>query len=191
MLLGGEFMETWLSPVGYQNGFTRAHAFQAGRDAPMAKFVYVGPRLALTGMSADEWIAAAPGSEGALALAMAHVIQRDRLAPVPADAARLRDVLASHAPERIASAVGIEAKVIARLAREFARSKGGLAVAGGIAAQYPNRAEIVAAVNVFNYVAGPVGQTVKVGPRPALARAGSVQPLPGPPAHINHRQVAP
>jgi molybdopterin-containing oxidoreductase family iron-sulfur binding subunit len=66
MSFGADFMETWLSPVGYQNGFTRAHAFQAGRDAPMAKFVYVGPRLALTGMSADEWIAAAPGSEGAL-----------------------------------------------------------------------------------------------------------------------------
>src|SRR5260370_907065 len=125
MLLGGEFMETWLSPVGYQNGFTRAHAFQAGRDAPMAKFVYVGPRLALTGMSADEWIAAAPGSEGALALAMAHVIQRDRLAPVPADAARLRDVLASHAPERIASAAGIGAKGIPRLPGQLPPPNGG------------------------------------------------------------------
>src|SRR5436190_2916454 len=52
---------TWLSPVGYQNGFTRAHAFTASRDPSMAKFVYVGPRLALTGMSADQWIAAAPG----------------------------------------------------------------------------------------------------------------------------------
>src|SRR5205085_1936523 len=69
---GADFMETWLSPVGYQNSFTRAHAFTGGRDASMAKFVYVGPRLALTGMSADEWIAAAPGTEGVLALAMAH-----------------------------------------------------------------------------------------------------------------------
>src|SRR5260370_5903405 len=132
MLLGGEFMETWLSPVGYQNGFTRAHAFQAGRDAPMAKFVYVGPRLALTGMSADEWIAAAPGTEGALALAMAHVIQRDRLAPVPGDAARLRDLLASHAPDRIASAVGIQSGLVARLCPGIAGSQSGTALARGL-----------------------------------------------------------
>src|SRR4029077_11812377 len=39
---GADFMETWRSPVGYQNAFTRAHAFTAGRDASMAKFVYVG-----------------------------------------------------------------------------------------------------------------------------------------------------
>src|SRR3989440_9946510 len=61
---GADFMETWLSPVGYQLGFTRAHAFTGGRDASMAKFVYVGPRLALTGMSPDQGIAAAPAAEG-------------------------------------------------------------------------------------------------------------------------------
>src|SRR5256885_8324064 len=53
---GADFMETWLSPVGYQNGFTRAHAFEGGRDGSMAKFVSVAPRLSLTGMSADQWI---------------------------------------------------------------------------------------------------------------------------------------
>src|SRR5205085_3110527 len=65
---GADFMETWLSPVGYQNSFTRAHAFTGGRDASMAKFVYVGPRLALTGLGAAEWIPAARGTEGVLAL---------------------------------------------------------------------------------------------------------------------------
>jgi len=174
---GADFMETWLSPVGYQLGFTRAHAFTGGRDASMAKFVYVGPRLALTGMSADQWIAAAPGSEGMLALAMAQVIVSRRLAPVPADVARVRAALDANAPERVAAAVGIEAQVITRLAREFAASRGGLAVAGGIAAQYPNGAEIVAAVNILNYVAGQVGKTVKFGPNHALAAGGSFQDL--------------
>ncbi len=174
---GADFMETWLSPVAYQNGFSRAHGFDAGRDAAMAKFVYVGPRLALTGMSADEWIAAAPGTEGMLALAMAHVIVTERLAPVPADMGRVRAALDANAPERVAAAVGIEAQTITRLAREFAASKGGLAVAGGIAAQYANGAEIVAAVNILNYVAGQVGKTVKFGPNHALAAAGSFRQL--------------
>src|SRR2546422_11735616 len=34
---GADFMETWLSPVGYQNAFTHAHAFQTGRAASPAK----------------------------------------------------------------------------------------------------------------------------------------------------------
>src|SRR3989442_7113606 len=71
-------METWLSRVGYQNGFTRAHAFEGGRDGSMAKFVSVAPRLSLTGMSADQWIAAKPGTEYMLALAMAQVILAER-----------------------------------------------------------------------------------------------------------------
>ena len=58
---------------------------------------------------------------------------------------------------------GVEQEAIVRLATEFANSKGGLAIAGGMAAQYPNGAEIVAAVNILNYIAGAVGSLVKFG----------------------------
>src|SRR5437868_2725369 len=187
---GADFMETWLSPVGYQNGFTRAHAFTAGRDPSMAKFVYVGPRLALTGMSADEWIAAAPGTEGMLALAMAQVIVARRLAPLPADVARVRAALDAHAPERVAATIGIEAAVITRLAREFAASRGGLAVAAGSAAKYPNGAGFVAAVNILNSVASQVGKTVKFGPDHALGGAGSFRDLTALAAEMSAGQVA-
>jgi anaerobic selenocysteine-containing dehydrogenase/Fe-S-cluster-containing dehydrogenase component len=172
---GADFMETWLSPVGYQNAFTRAHAFDAGRATPMAKFVYVGPRLGLTGMSADEWIAPAPGTEGMLALAMAQVVLTERRARAPADAARLERSLPT--PDQVAATVGLPAQDIRRVAREFAASGGGLAVAGGIAAQYPNGAEVVAAVNVLNYVSGQVGRTVQFGPDHGLAGAGSFKQL--------------
>src|SRR2546427_5255399 len=160
---GADFLDTWLSPVEFQNGFARAHAFDAGRPASMAKFVYVGPRLSLTGMNADEWIAARPGTEGMLALAMAHVIMSQHLARLPADASRLVALLSSYSPRAIAQLIGIDQETIVRLAREFARSGGGLAVAGGMAMQYPNGAEIVAAVNILNYVVGAVGTLVKFG----------------------------
>jgi anaerobic selenocysteine-containing dehydrogenase/Fe-S-cluster-containing dehydrogenase component len=174
---GADFLDTWVSPVGYQNAFANAHGFQAGRDASMAKFVFVGPRLSVTGMNADEWIAAAPGTEGVLALAMASVIVRERLAPAPPDAPRLAPLLSRHAPTLVAEAVGIEAATIERLAREFAGSRGGLAVAGGIAAHYPNGAEIVAAANLLNYVAGTVGKTVRFGPNENLDGAGSFRQM--------------
>jgi len=166
---GADFMETWLSPVGFQSAFTRAHAFESGQRSAMAKFVFIAPRMPQTGLVADEWLAVAPGTEGLLALAMAQVIVSRRLAAVPADALRL--TLPS--PAVAAPAVGIEAGVIERLASEFARSGAPLAVAGGIAAHYDNGAEIVAAVNILNYVAGAVGKTVKFGADLAHGAAGS------------------
>src|SRR3989441_3275340 len=160
---GADFLDTWLSPVEFQNGFSRAHAFDAGRPASMSKFVYVGPRLSLTGMNADEWIAARPGTEGMLALALAQVIVAKHLARLPADASRLSGLLAGYAPRAVAATIGIDEDVIVRLAREFATSGGGLAVAGGMATQGPNGAEIAAAVNILNYAAGAVGTLVKFG----------------------------
>src|SRR3989449_3907055 len=142
----------------------------------MAKFVYVAPRLSLTGISADAWIPAKPGTEFMLALGMAQVILARRLAPAPLDAKRLERVLPT--PQQVAPLVGIEASEIERLARDFAASKGGLAVAGGVAAQYGDGAELlVAAVNLLNYVAGQVGRTVKFGPNQPLEDAGSFKQL--------------
>src|SRR5581483_9502546 len=104
---------------------------------------------------------------------MAHVILRERRAAAPPDAARLADLLARHAPDRVAQAVGVAAPAIERLAREFAAAGAALAVAGGMAAHYPNGADIVAAVNVLNYVAGQVGRTVIFGPNHGVGDAGT------------------
>ncbi|MGH7530215.1 MAG: molybdopterin-dependent oxidoreductase [Gemmatimonadales bacterium] len=182
---GADFLDTWLSPVAFQNGFSAAHAFDAARAASKARFVYVGPRLSLTGMNADEWIAALPGTEGLLALAMAQVIVSQRLAPAlsASDTARLGDLLERHRPAAVAPAIGIDAAVIGRLARDFAaeaRAGGGrgLAVAGGMAAHYANGAEIVAAVNVLNYVAGAVGTLVNFDAElPPSATAGAFRDI--------------
>src|SRR5439155_69497 len=83
-----------------------------------------------------------------------------------------------------------EANVITRLAREFSASRGCLALAGGIAAQHPVGAEIVAAVNILNYVAGQVGKTVKFGPDHALGGAGSFRDLTALAAEMSAGQVA-
>jgi molybdopterin-containing oxidoreductase family iron-sulfur binding subunit len=159
---GADFLDTWLSPVAFQAGFTRAHAFASGRRAP-AKFTYVGPRVSLTGMNADQWLAVVPGTEGLLALSLAHAILEHRLGHPPADASRLAAALEPFAPNQVAATIGIEAEAIEALAQEFGASGGGLAVAGGMAAHYPNGAGIVAAANLLSYVAGAVGQTIRFG----------------------------
>src|SRR3989441_2033375 len=187
---GADFLDTWLSPVEFQNGFSRAHAFDAGRPASMAKFVYVGPRLSLTGMNADEWIAARPGPEGMLALAMAQVIMSQHLARLPADASRLVGLLGSHSPRAVAQVIGIDQETIVRLAREFARSGGGLAVAGGMATQGANGAETVAAVNILNYVAGSVGSLVKFGADLAIGSTNTFADLTALTSDMTNGRVA-
>ncbi len=171
---GADFLDTWLAPVTYQHGFAQARGFAT--DTPSAaapvRLVFVGPRLGVTGMNADEWLAAVPGSEGRLALALAHVIARERLGPARPDLQRLAGLLAAHAPEAVAAQTGVPAAVIERIARDFARSGAPLAVAGGMAAHYPNGAAIVAAVNVLNAVAGALGRTVRFGPDLPAGAAG-------------------
>jgi Fe-S-cluster-containing dehydrogenase component len=81
-------------------------------------------------------------------------------------------------PQQVAAVVGMEARDIRRLSREFAASRGGLAVAGGVATQYGSGAQVlVASVNLLNYVAGQVGKTVQFGPNHALEAAGSFKQL--------------
>ena len=49
-----------------------------GQAGVRAKFVQVEPRVSQTGASADEWVAVRPGTEGAVALGLAHVIMQER-----------------------------------------------------------------------------------------------------------------
>jgi anaerobic selenocysteine-containing dehydrogenase/Fe-S-cluster-containing dehydrogenase component len=155
---GADFLESWLAPVENQRGFAQSHGFHGD----MAKHVYVGPRRSLTGLNADEWHAITPGSEAALALAMAHVILAEG-SRVPSGAAALRGTLAAWSPEAAAEATGLSAELITRMAREFGTAEPSLAVAGGIASQHRGAAEVCAAVNLLNYVAGNVGRTVRFG----------------------------
>jgi molybdopterin-containing oxidoreductase family iron-sulfur binding subunit len=150
---GADFLETWLSPTENQRGFATAHGFAEG---DVAKFVYASPRQDLTGLNADEWLSVRPGTEAALALAMANVVAAERGASLPAGVARFTPAMA-------AQETGIAADRIERIAREFAAARPSLAVAGGVGSQHAGAAELCAAVNLLNYVAGNVGQTVRFG----------------------------
>ncbi|MBI4500242.1 MAG: molybdopterin-dependent oxidoreductase [Gemmatimonadetes bacterium] len=166
---GADFLETWLSPVEQSLGFTRGHAFADGK---MGRFVHVEPRLSMTGMSADEWVAPVAGSEGAVALAMAHVIVRDRLARSSGDTGVLRALLNTHAPADVAARSGVPAETIERLAREFASQGPSLAVAGGVGAQHGNAQLTAAAAHILNYVTGNVGRTVSFDAQATLPGGG-------------------
>ncbi len=170
---GADFLETWASPLEYTRGFTASHAYANGK---MGRFVHVEPRMGLTGQNADEWIAPAPGTEGVLALAIAHVIARDRLGSPPSDVGRLRPMLQAYAPEAAAERCGVSAETIERLAREFTAGPS-IAAAGGMGGQHADAHATAAAVHLLNYVAGNVGKTVVFGVAPNPAGGSSYQRL--------------
>ena len=157
---GADFLETWLNPVEQARNFANGHSY---RDGQMGKFVHIEPRMSMTAISADEWIAPIPGSEALVALAMAQVILAEGLGTPPSDARRLTVLLNDYEPAAVAGRCGVSAEAIDRLAREFAADPS-LAVAGGIGAQHEQAHATAAAVNILNYVTGNVGRTVQFGP---------------------------
>ncbi len=156
---GADFLETWHGPIENQRGFASAHGFDA---KGMAKFVYVGPRMSLTGMNADQWIAPAPGSEVSLALGLANAVLLTRT-DAPADAAQLKPMLAAYGIDKVARDTGLTPETVRKLFDQFVSFAPSLAVAGGVGAQHRGAADLCAAVNILNYVAGNVGKTVHFG----------------------------
>jgi anaerobic selenocysteine-containing dehydrogenase/Fe-S-cluster-containing dehydrogenase component len=164
---GADFLETWVSPVGYAGGLARMHGFSHGRAGT---FVQIEPRLSMTGANADEWIRNAPGTEGLVALAMLKVILEDGLQSPDADGATLREAVKDVDVAAAARAAGVAAEILSRIARDFARSKAGLAIGGGAAASGSNATASLVAVNLLNVAAGALGKRLRFAGGAALSR---------------------
>jgi molybdopterin-containing oxidoreductase family iron-sulfur binding subunit len=163
---GADFLETWLSPVDYAHGFTRAHAYANGRRG---RFVWVGPHQSLTGLNADDWLPARPGTEHLVALAMARVVADQGGQAGPA-AAFLQQVDVGAAAEQ----AGVSEERIRQIARAFANGGRSLAVGPGVGSSSRAATALAAAVALLNYVAGNIGRTVRLD-RPELGSGGSYQ----------------
>lgn len=95
-----------------------------------AKMVTIDPRLSNTAGYSDEWLAPYPGTDGAIALAIAQVIMSEGLYDrdfitdwTNVTPEQLIDHLAPYTPEFAAQESGIAAQTIRRIAREFATTK--------------------------------------------------------------------
>jgi anaerobic selenocysteine-containing dehydrogenase/Fe-S-cluster-containing dehydrogenase component len=152
---GNDFIESGPSPVEHNKGLARMSAVD---DASHAKgrFVFLGPRLSLTGMNADEWIPIRPGTEAAVALGMAAAIA----GPGAAAAGPYANLLQSYTPATAAQAAGVSVEAIQRLADRFVSEGPSLALGPGVGAHHGNATAANLAVMILNHVAGNVGRTV-------------------------------
>jgi molybdopterin-containing oxidoreductase family iron-sulfur binding subunit len=153
---GADFLETWGSPVAYTKQFSQASGVD--EEGHKSEFVFVGPRLGLTGMNADEWVPIAPGSEGLLALAMANVISAGGR-----NAGPYADIVSAFTPQSVAQATGLETDTIESLAERFRSAGTSVALGPGVAGQHRNATAANLAVLILNEVAGNVGTSVRYG----------------------------
>ncbi len=164
---GADFLGPWISPVHHSLGY--GHSRQ-GRAGVRGRFVQIEPRMSLSGAAADEWIAARPGTEGLLALGLAHrIVSEGRYRG--ADRDDWAEHLSRYSPERVAGETGVSQSTIARLADDFAQTQPGLAIGGGAAGNHTNGVDILVAVNALNYLVGNLGAPggVVFNPPPVIA----------------------
>ena len=129
---GADFLDTWGMPVPQQLAWADARA----KLDTAPRFIYVGARRSLTGLNADEWIPAKPGSE----LAIAQFLSGKGTANAAATAA------------------GVKTEQLEALARELKEKKHSLLLAGGFG---PGAADLCVAVAELNKAMGNVGVTVR------------------------------
>ncbi|HET9218784.1 MAG TPA: molybdopterin-dependent oxidoreductase [Terriglobia bacterium] len=158
---GADFLGTWNSPVAHSVAYGE---MRQGRPGVRAKFVQVEPRMSQTGANADEWVPVKPGTEGILALGIAHVIFKANLR-TPSAAGRAGDRidgwntgLQAYTPEAVEKRTGVATARIERLAREFADNSPAVAIIGGAPLAHTNGIFQALAVNALNALVGSVGE---------------------------------
>jgi molybdopterin-containing oxidoreductase family iron-sulfur binding subunit len=168
---GADFLGTWLSPVQLAARFAEARDVDHGRHA---KLTFVGPRLSVTGLKADEWVSCGSGSEGAVALAVAAVVAERR-----GGAGELDGLLSGYSPETVAAVAGVSADAIRALGEELAAASAPIAIPPGFEGQGEGAAQAHLAVAILNQVLGAIGERVRFGSAPRSGAIASISTMTG------------
>jgi anaerobic selenocysteine-containing dehydrogenase/Fe-S-cluster-containing dehydrogenase component len=150
---GYDFIDSGASPVEHNKGLARMSAVN-DETHTKGRFVFLGPRLSVTGLNADEWIPIRPGSEAAVALGIAAAIAG------PGAAGPYANVLSQYSPAQAAAEAGVSEEAIVSLAERFRSEGPSLALGPGAGAHHRNATAANLAVMILNQVAGNVGTTV-------------------------------
>jgi len=157
---GSDFLESGPSPVEH------ARQLAAARDVSKperrsARFVYVGPRLSMTASNADEWLAAKPGSEGLLALALLKVaIGAGGGTQAGRDA--LATLLEKVDPAAVAKQADVPLATIERVGKALGAAKAPVLIPPGVALASRRAAATVRAVLLGNWALGAVGKGISI-----------------------------
>ena len=145
---GAPLLEPWLSPVSF--GLAYSHMRQ-GRKHRRGRFVQIEPRLSLTAANADQWIPIKPGTEGLLAMGIAHLLLKEGRSRLPqSQLGPYETFYGTVGPDTVAMECDIPLSQIRDLARAFADADSSLAMAGGPACAHTNAFETQVAIEGLN-----------------------------------------
>ena len=155
---GTGLVEGWGSPVY----MFRSKSQLRERDGKMDQ---VEPRLSKTAAKSNDWIAINPGTEGVLALGLAYVIIEEKLYDrefvdqYSGGIDQFKQLLANEfTPKNVSDMTGIDAGVITKLARRFAKADKPLAICGRGAGITPGALQDYLAVHALNALVGNINQ---------------------------------
>jgi menaquinone reductase, molybdopterin-binding-like subunit len=179
---GADFLGTWNSPVSQSVGYGD---MRQGRPGQRGKFVQVEARMSQTGANADEWVPVVPGTEGVLALGLAHVILKSKLFRADAAGRAGSQIegwssgLTEYAPDKVSARTGVKADRIERIAREFAENLPAVAIIGGTPMGHTNAMFSALAVNALNALLGSLEKPggMSFMPQPSKLAEPDTQPF--------------
>ncbi len=166
---GYPLLEGGASPVRQMRAYG---VLRQGRPGHRAKIVQVEPRLSLTAAKADEWVPVKPGTMGALALGIAHIMVKEGLydkgfiEEFTFGFEDWRDhggqwhrgfkgmVLEEYPPSIASELTGVPLKTIVRLAREFSSAKPALAIGDRDGGANSNETYAQMAIHALNALVG-------------------------------------
>lgn len=156
---GADFLDT---SVELAAQFSKARDITTHPDGG-ARLVAITPRQSLTASNADQWVAAAPGSEGVLALALAKAVAQRKGASVAAVSGA--DIAGA------VKAAGMTRKAFDELVGKLSGARHAVALPPGVAASTTSGAGNAAAVLLLNSVLGAAGSQMIYPAEDAPARA--------------------
>jgi anaerobic selenocysteine-containing dehydrogenase len=155
---GSGLIEGWGSP-GYM---FRAKAMMRKNGGRMDQ---IEARLSKTAAKSDHWIAINPGTEGALALGLAHVIVKEKLYKQnfvngysTGLSARFQQVIDGFPPEIVSKTTGISTGTILALAKDLAGAPKPLAICGEGQGHEPGSLQTFLAVHTLNALLGNINR---------------------------------
>ncbi len=172
LAFGTGLVESWLSPV---HAGLALSALRGAGGRPRGTLVVVDPRRSLTAAAADRWIPIRPGTDGILAMGLAHVLIREELHDrrmVERETSGFEDwtdtagrrhrgfksvALQDYGPLAVAEATGVPVDAITGVARELARARPAIVLGERGPAFGPADLATRLAVHALNALVGSLG----------------------------------
>ena len=145
-----------------------------GRPGIRGKIVQIEPRFSVTASKADQWVPIQPGTDGALALGIAHWIIKEKKYDrqfVDRHTFGFEDwkdddgkthmgfstlALKEYSPKQVSSLTGVSEEIIIRMAKEFSSHLPGIAISGRGVGMQTNGTYSQMAIDSLNALVGSI-----------------------------------